>query len=103
MQALLKKREKTISAEKTVYMEMIGEKRICCRVTSGTADEKGDTYTVYGVELEMKIGPVRFREQIEDFSEDVEEAVEFAGRLIECGIKPSGIYNAALVYLGSKI
>ncbi len=103
MITLTKKREKVIADDRVTYMETIGKNRVCCRVTAGSAIENGSTYSVYGVELEMKIGPVRFREGIEDFSEDIEEAEEFAGMLIKHGVKPSEIYNAALVYLGSKI
>ncbi len=103
MSALLKEREKKISKEKTVYMEMMGENRVRCRVTAGSASENGITYDIYGVELEMKKGPLRIKESIEDFAEDLDTAVEFSGWLVKHGTKPSEIYNAALNFLGSKI
>ncbi|MBQ8435057.1 MAG: hypothetical protein IJX24_03485 [Oscillospiraceae bacterium] len=92
------KREKTVT-EKTNYMEVLGTNRVIYRVTSSKKLYGDKEYVTYGVEAEMKIGPVKFLEKIDDFSDDVKQAVGFAELLVNNNIKPALIYNAALCYL----
>ena len=96
------KREKNI-CEKTNYMEVLGSNRVIYRVTSAKKTVNGEEYVTYGVEAEMKIGPVKFCEKIDDFSDDVKQAVGFAELLVSNNIKPALIYNAALCYLRKTI
>ena len=96
------KKEKKIT-EKTVYMEATGTNRVTYRVTAAKRTFGDETRNVYGVEAEMKLGPVRICENIADFSMDVQQAVGFAELLLRNNIKPSLIYNAALCYLRKTI
>ena len=75
MDAVLK-RDKIVSQEKTTYMEVLGGNRVVYRVTSTKVTQFGVEKITYGVEAEMKIGPVKFRESIDDFSDDVGQAAE---------------------------
>ncbi|MGN1481956.1 hypothetical protein [Porcipelethomonas sp.] len=97
------KREKIVSQEKTTYMEVLGTNRIIYRVTSTKVTRDGNESTTYGIEAETRLGPVRFKETIEDFSADVGFAVKFAEFLVKNNIKPSLIYNAALCFLRKTI
>ncbi len=90
-------------SEKITYTEVLGANRVVYRVTSSKKMMKGTTFTTYGVEAEMKIGPVKFCEKIDDFSEDVNQATGFAELLVSNNIKPALIYNAALCYLRQSI
>lgn len=96
------KREKIVT-EKTNYMEVLGANRVVYRVTAAKKICGEDEYTTYGVEAELKIGPVKFLEKIDDFSDDVKQAVGFAELLVSNNIKPALIYNAALCYLRKTI
>ncbi len=100
--AIKREKNKTVS-EKTNYMEMIGTNRVIYRVTSSKKKVYDEEIYTYGVEAEMKIGPVKFCEKIDDFSDDVNMAVGFAELLVSNNIKPSLIYNAALCYLRKSI
>ena len=100
--ATTKKKEK-VTCEKTNYMEVLGANRIIYRVTASKKICGDEEYTTYGVEAEMKIGPVKFSEKIDDFSDEVEQAVGFAELLVKNNIKPALIYNAALCYLRKTI
>lgn len=102
MTTLKKEKQKNIS-EKTNYMEVLGANRVVYRVTSSKKILDGDEIVTYGVEAEMKIGPVKFLEKIDDFSDDVSQAVGFAELLVHNNIKPALIYNAALCYLRKTI
>lgn len=102
MTAIKKERTKKVS-EKTIYMEVLGANRVIYRVTSSKKVFDGEEFITYGVEAEMKIGPVKFLEKIDDFSDDVSQAVGFAELLVHNNIKPSLIYNAALCYLRKTI
>ncbi len=97
------KRIKKITCEKTGYLEMVGANRVTYRVTSSKKIYGGEPSVTYGVEAETKIGPVRFCEKIDDFSDDVDQAVGFAEMLCKNNIKPALIYNAALCYLRQTI
>lgn len=102
MQATLK-REKVISKEKTNYMEVLGGNRVIYRVTSTKVIQHGTEKVTYGIEAEMKIGPIKFKETIDDFSDDIRQAVSFAELLVKNNIKPALIYNAALCFLRRTI
>ncbi len=80
-----------------IYMEVYGVNRIIYRVTIGTAKRRGREVTVYGVSLEdMRTGQC---ESLEDFSEDIESTLQFAGDLIHKRVSPNGLYNEALRHL----
>lgn len=51
----------------------------------------------------MKKGLIKFKETIDDFSDDVRVAVSFAELLVRNNIKPVLIYNAALCFLRKTI
>ncbi len=102
MQATLR-REKIISQEKTTYMEVLGGNRVTYRVISTKVIQHGEERITYGIEAETKIGPIKFKENIDDFSDDVKQAVTFAELLVKNHIKPSLIYNAALCFLRKTI
>lgn len=97
------KREKAVMTEKTSYMEVVGNNRVTYRVTTGRAVLNGREYVTYGIEAEKGIGPVRFKESIDDFSTDLKTAVCFAEMLLKYNIKPSLIYNAALCFLRENL
>lgn len=97
------KREKAVMTEKTSYMEVVGNNRVTYRVTTGRVVLNGREYVTYGVEAEKCIGPVRFKESIDDFSTDLKTAVSFAELLLKYNIKPSLIYNAALCFLRENL
>lgn len=109
MMTTLKKEKKvtkklqTPTFEKTNYMEVLGANRVIYRVTCSKKIDYDREYATYGVEAEMKIGPVKFLEKIDDFSDDVSQAVGFAELLVQNNIKPALIYNAALCYLRKTI
>ena len=98
----LARKEKKIT-EKTVYMEATGTNRVTYRVTAAKRTFGNEVRNVYGIEAEMKIGPVKMLESISDFSMDVQQAVGFAELLLNNNVKPSLIYNAALCYLRKTI
>lgn len=102
MQATLK-REKIVPLEKATYMEVVGNNRVTYRVTTSRIVQNGENYTAYGIEAETGIGPIKFKEAIDDFSRDLKTAVSFAEMLVEYNIKPSLIYNAALCFLRENI
>lgn len=95
--------KETGTYEKTNYMEIVGAKRVTYRVTSSKRMIGCVERVTYGVEAEMRIGPIKFCERIDDFSEEVEKAVGFAELLVNYNIKPALIYNAALCYLRKTI
>lgn len=97
------KRLQSYNFEKTNYMEVLGANRVVYRVTCSRKIDYDREYVTYGVEAEMKIGPIRYNEKIDDFSSDLQQAVGFAELLIENNIKPALIYNAALCYLRKTI
>ena len=97
------RKQESITCEKTSYMEVVGANRVTYRVTSSKKVCVGYENITYGVEAEMRIGPVKFCEKIDDFSEDVNQAVGFAELLVQNNIKPALIYNAALCYLRRTI
>ena len=102
MQATLK-REKIVPLEKSTYMEVVGNNRITYRVTKSRIVQRGEEYTAYGIEAETGIGPIKFKESIDDFSRELGTAVSFAEMLVDNNIKPSLIYNAALCFLRENI
>lgn len=102
MQATLR-REKIISQEKTTYMEVLGGNRVTYRVMSTKVIQHGEEKVTYGIEAATKIGPIKLKETIDDFSDDVKQAVSFAELLVKNNIKPALIYNAALCFLRKTI
>lgn len=97
------KTEKIIPCEKSTYMEVLGSNRVIYRVTSSKIIRFGKEELTYGVEAETKIGPVKFKEAIDDFSDDVKSAVGFTELMVRNNIKPALIYNAALCYLRKNL
>ena len=97
------KKEKIVSHEKATYMEVLGANRVIYRVTSAKVTKDKTESNVFGIEAETRIGPVRIKETIDDFSADVKSAVKFAEFLVKYNIKPSLIYNAALCFLRETI
>ncbi len=82
---------------RTVYMEVYCENKITYRVVSGYINGNCETFTTYGVEIEdRKNGET---EAINDFSRDIEDAVDFAEMLVSQRSKPCEIYSRALKYL----
>ncbi|MBQ8687260.1 MAG: hypothetical protein IJ512_01775 [Ruminococcus sp.] len=77
-----------------IYMEVYGVNRVIYRVTAGTMRRRGRAVPVYGITLEdVRTGE---RESLENFSEDMDHAVQFVNTMVQRGIRPSGLYNEAL-------
>lgn len=77
-----------------VYMEVYGVNRVIYRVTASTVQRRGKQVKVYGVILEdVRSG---HRESLENFSEDMNDTIQFANSLIHRKIRPCGLYNEAL-------
>ncbi|MGN0630988.1 MAG: hypothetical protein ACI4JN_06635 [Ruminococcus sp.] len=77
-----------------VYMEIYGVNRVIYRVTSSVIKRMGKAAVVYGVSLE----DIRTGEQecIENFSDKIENALDFAEMLIQQKIPPYRLYSEAL-------
>lgn len=97
------KREKIVAQEKTGYMEVVGNNRVTYRVTICRIVQNGEEYNTYGIEAETGIGPIKFKESIDDFSRELKTAVAFAEMLVKYNIKPSLIFNAALCFLRENL
>lgn len=83
--------------DRTVYMEVYGDNKISYRVVAGRIYTEGRDAITYGVEVEdFRTGD---KESINDFSCNIEDAVDFAEMLITDRIRPSQIYSRALSYL----
>lgn len=83
--------------DRTVYMEIYGDNKISYRVIAGRIFKDGVDQVTYGIEVEDFRSGVR--EAIADFSNNIEDAVDFAETLISDRIHPSQIYSRALGYL----
>lgn len=83
--------------DKTVYMEVFGDNRVSYRVTAGRTAHDGREIITYGVEIEDS--RTHEKEEIADFSRDIEDAVDFAEMLISDRIPPCRLYTKALNYL----
>lgn len=83
--------------DSTVYMEIFGDNNVAYRVITGKIAFLGEEITTYGVEAEDYISGEK--ETINDFSRDMEDAVDFAEMLISGRVKPVHIYDKALHYL----
>lgn len=80
-----------------IYMEVYGVNRVVYRVTATTVKRRGKPISVYGVSLEdVRTGQ---REELENFSVDMERTVQFANALIHKRVRPDGLYNEALRHL----
>lgn len=80
-----------------VYMEVYGVNRIIYRVTASVIKRKGRNTAVYGVSLEdMRTGDA---ESLEDFSDDMEKAIDFAHELVHKKARPYMLYSEALRHL----
>lgn len=96
MFGLIKKKKQEVR-DRTVYLEVYGDNKISYRVTSGKIDWDDNEIITYGIEVEdSRTGQ---REVIPDFSRNIEDAVDFAERLIISKIRPFWLYNQALNYL----
>ncbi len=88
------KRPGTKPDQTMIYMEVYGINRVIYRVTASTVRRRGRPVTVYGVALEdARTG---MREVLENFSEDMEQTVQFANTLVRKNVRPNGLYNEAL-------
>lgn len=77
-----------------IYLEIYGVNRVIYRVTSSVIKRMGKTAVVYGVSLE----DIRTGEQecIENFSDKIENALDFAEMLILQKVPPYRLYSEAL-------
>lgn len=83
--------------DKTIYMEVYGDNKVAYRVITGKITSFGSDVNTYGVEAEdYESGE---KEEIPDFSRNIEDAVDFAEMLISSQVKPKQMYNKALSYL----
>ncbi len=83
--------------DRTVYMEIYGDNKVVYRVTAGKTWVYGEEVNTYGIETEdRKTGE---KEIIQDFSRNIEDAVDFAELLINTRTKPRNLYTKALNYL----
>lgn len=83
--------------DRTVYMEVYGDNKVSYRVTAARILKNGRQAVTYGIEVEdQKAGD---KEEIPDFSPDIEDAVDFAEMLISQKIRPNRLYSKALGYL----
>lgn len=96
MFGLVKKKNRNV-IDKTVYMEVFGDNRVSYRVTSGRIFHEGKDVITYGVEVEDS--QTSEKEEISDFSRNIEDAVDFAEMLISDRIPPCRLYSKALRYL----
>ena len=83
--------------DKTIYMEVFGDNKVSYRVTAGRMFHEGREIVTYGVEVEDS--RTREKEEIPDFSRDIEDAVDFTEMLISDRIPPCRLYTKALNYL----
>ncbi len=91
------KRKKHEVMDKTIYLEVFGDNRVSYRVISGKINWEDSEIITYGVEVEdSRTGQ---KEIIDDFSRNIEDAVDFAEMLIIGRIPPYRLYNRALNYL----
>ncbi len=96
MFGLIRKKKQEVR-DRTVYLEVYGDNKVSYRVTSGKIDWDNNEIITYGIEIEdSRTGQ---REVIPDFSRNIEDAVDFAERLIISRIRPFRLYNQALNYL----
>lgn len=83
--------------DRAVYMEVFGDNMVAYRVLTGKMEIFGEEICTYGIEAEdYKSGE---KEAIQDFSRNIEDAVDFAEMLISRKIAPKQMYNQALGYL----
>lgn len=96
MFGIIRKTKKTVT-DKAVYMEVFAENKVAYRVITGRLSVNGEEINTYGIEAEDYISGER--ESIPDFSQDIEDAVDFTEMLISEKVAPRQIYNKALGYL----
>ena len=96
LKTLRKTRQKIYGT--SVYLEIYGDNKTAYRVIAGKTDCGS---AVYGIEVsDCNTGET---ESIPDFSQNVEDAVTFAGILVRNRCRPKQIYSLALGYLKSFI
>lgn len=77
-----------------IYMEVYGTNHVVYRVTASTILRKGREIPVYGLMLEdSRTG---YTECIENFSENMEHTLAFAGSLVRRKIRPGRLCCEAL-------
>ena len=91
------KRKKREVKDRTVYMEVYGDNKVIYRVTAGKVWSFGDEINTYGIEAEDRATGTK--EIIQDFSRNIEDAVDFAEMLINSRARPQQLYTRALGYL----
>ena len=83
--------------DKTVYMEVYGDNKVVYRVTAGRIWSFGEEVSTYGIEAEDRKNGVK--KSIQDFSRNIEDAIDFAEMLINDRAAPAQLYARALGYL----
>jgi len=97
----MRRRQKKVVRDRTVYMEIYGDNKVIYRVVSGTTWSGGEEVHTYGIEAEERLSGEK--ECIQDFSRSIEDAVDFAEMLINSRVRPKQIYTKALGYLCAAI
>ena len=91
------RRNKKVVRDRTVYMEVYGDNKVMYRVVVGKINSYGDEVCTYGIEAEDRRSGEK--EVIQDFSRNIEDAVDFAEMLINGRVSPRQIYSKDLNYL----
>ncbi len=93
----MRRRIKKEVRDRTVYMEVYGDNKIIYRVIAGKTWLYGEEVHTYGIEAEDRASGEK--EIIQDFSRNIEDAVDFAEMLINSRARPKQLYTKALGYL----
>ncbi len=82
---------------RTIYLELHGRRNLVYRVIARTHQSGERQRVIYGVEAAHSSG--WFREELEDFSEHLENAAAFAKYLLRRQAPPGTLYTCARDYL----
>ncbi|MBR4628132.1 MAG: hypothetical protein IKO47_10630 [Ruminococcus sp.] len=96
-----RRRLKKVVRDRTVYMEVYGDNKVIYRVVAGRTWFGGEEVHTYGIEAEER--STGEKETIQDFSRNIEDAVDFAEMLINARARPKQLYTKALGYLCAAI
>ncbi len=84
-----------------IYMEVYSANRMIYRVTADSICQGNLEIPVYGVMVEnIRTGE---EQHITDFSNSLEETVQFANLLIQKQLRPAALYDVALAHLSQKL
>ena len=103
MRVLTKGISEIKEANRTVYVEVLGNNMITYRITESIILIEDEEKHTYGVEIESNFGDKGVKESITDFSPSLSEVVEFTEKLIRNTVLPTSLYDIALDYLGTCI